>query len=72
MKKPLKEVFKNIEWGRDTVLKDTIYNSMKAGIDYFLLPEWYDIDNLDTLNRWRLSKSFKNGQTKTIYSTDNH
>ncbi|NWF75228.1 MAG: TIGR04282 family arsenosugar biosynthesis glycosyltransferase [Nitrospirae bacterium] len=72
MKKPLEDVFKNIEWGRDMVLKDTISNAMNAGINYFLLPEWYDIDDLDTLNRWRLSKTSKNGQTKALYSKDNH
>lgn len=56
MKKPYEEIFKNIIWGRDTVLEDTISNAVNAGISYFLLPEWYDIDDIDRLNRWRLSK----------------
>ncbi|MGQ9569868.1 MAG: TIGR04282 family arsenosugar biosynthesis glycosyltransferase [Thermodesulfovibrionales bacterium] len=56
MKKPYKEIFKNIVWGRDRVLKDTISNAINAGISYFLLSEWYDIDDTNTLNRWRLSK----------------
>ncbi len=62
MKKPHKEIFKNILWGRDTVLRDTIFNAINAGICYFLLPEWYDIDDLNTLSRWGLGKK-EIGQT---------
>jgi rSAM/selenodomain-associated transferase 1 len=56
MKKPIGSVFKNIELGSNTVLKDTVSNALFAGINYFLLPDWYDIDDLSTLNRWRFSK----------------
>jgi len=55
MKEPLEMVFKNIEWGCDTVLKNTILLARTAGKSYFLLSEWYDIDDFNTLNRWRLS-----------------
>lgn len=54
MKEPIEMVFKNIEWGTDKVLKDTILNARTAGKSYFLLSEWYDIDDFNTLNRWRL------------------
>ncbi|MGB9716346.1 MAG: TIGR04282 family arsenosugar biosynthesis glycosyltransferase [Thermodesulfovibrionales bacterium] len=56
MKKPLDEIFKSIQWGQDTVLKDTISNALNLGISYFLLPEWYDIDEIDNLKRWRLNR----------------
>jgi rSAM/selenodomain-associated transferase 1 len=54
MKEPLEMVFKNIEWGSDTVLNDTILHAHTAKKSYFLLSEWYDIDDFNTLNRWRL------------------
>lgn len=52
MKKPLDILFKNMQWGSDTVLKDTVTHAVNAGINYFLLPQWYDVDNLNNLNRW--------------------
>jgi rSAM/selenodomain-associated transferase 1 len=54
MKEPLEMVFKNIEWGSNTVLNDTILHAYTAKKSYFLLSEWYDIDDFNTLNRWRL------------------
>ncbi len=54
MKNPFDMLFKNIEWGSDKVLKDTVSKAHSAGISYFLLPEWYDIDDLRSLSRWRL------------------
>lgn len=56
MRKPHEEIFKNTVWGRDTVLKDTISNVVNAGLSYFLLPEWYDIDDFVSLNRWRSNR----------------
>jgi rSAM/selenodomain-associated transferase 1 len=57
MNKPHEVVFEGIQWGHETVLKDTICRAKAADISYFLLSEWYDIDNLDRLNRWRTKKS---------------
>ena len=54
MSKPYDRIFKNIKWGHDSVLKETISNANAAGISYFLLPEWYDIDDLNSLDRWRI------------------
>src|SRR3990170_4875312 len=54
MKNPFDMLFKNIEWGSDKVLKYTVSKAHSAGISYFLLPEWYDIDDLRSLSRWRL------------------
>ncbi|MEW6003246.1 MAG: TIGR04282 family arsenosugar biosynthesis glycosyltransferase [Nitrospirota bacterium] len=50
-------LFKNVRWGTDTVLRDTINIADDAAIRYFLLPIWYDIDNLDSLNRWKRNHS---------------
>ena len=54
MKNPFDMLFKNIEWGSDKVLKYTVSKAHSAGISYFLLPEWYDIDDLRSLSRWKL------------------
>ncbi len=54
MKNPFDMLFKNIEWGSDKVLKCTVSKAYSAGISYFLLPEWYDIDDLRSLSRWKL------------------
>lgn len=56
MSKPHEAVFEGIQWGHETVLKDTICRAKAAGISYFLLSEWYDIDNLYHLKRWRMKK----------------
>lgn len=53
MKRPMETVFKDIKWGSSTVMKDTISIAEKKGIDYFLLPRWYDIDNIESLDRWK-------------------
>jgi len=47
-------IFKDVNWGYKNVLKDTVSKADAAGISYFLLPEWYDIDDLNSLNRWKL------------------
>jgi uncharacterized protein len=54
MNKPHEVIFEGIQWGHETVLRDTICRAKAAGISYFLLPEWYDIDDLNGFNRWRL------------------
>ncbi len=54
MNKPHEVIFEGIQWGYESVLRDTICRAKAAGISYFLLPEWYDIDDLDGLNRWRM------------------
>lgn len=53
MNSPVDSVFKGINWGHHNVLKETISAAEEEGISYFLLPEWYDIDDLDTLMRWK-------------------
>lgn len=60
MNKPLNEIFKDIVWGSKHVFQDTLLKAKEANINFFLLPEWYDIDDLESLIRWmvgHLSKS---------------
>lgn len=53
MNKPLNLIFNNISWGSDEVLKKTLLMTKKANIKYSLLPEWYDIDDLEGLKQWK-------------------
>jgi len=46
---PRQEVFQSIQWGTSSVLAETI--AKLAHTDYKLLPEWYDIDDRDDLDR---------------------
>lgn len=52
MTTPLDTIFKSIPWGTAGVLKGSILKAEKAGIRYFLLPQWYDIDDVKDLQRW--------------------
>ena len=52
MKKLIEGIFKGVKWGTEDALKHTIANADDAGINYSLLPEWYDIDDLESLKRW--------------------
>lgn len=60
MNKPLDIIFKNIQWGSSTVIKDTVSIAEKEGIEYFLLPQWYDIDDVEGLRKWQNSRLFYN------------
>lgn len=52
--KPLpKTMFDSIQWGSSKVLMDTVRNAKNLSINYFLLNSWYDIDDQDSLNRWK-------------------
>jgi rSAM/selenodomain-associated transferase 1 len=46
-------VFEGIEWGTDRVLQQTIRRLQSAGVSFALLPEWYDIDTAEDLERLR-------------------
>lgn len=53
MNRPLDIIFKGIKWGSNSVLKDTISIANNEGIGYFLLPQWYDIDDIESLRQWK-------------------
>lgn len=52
MKRPADYLFKDMPWGSPEVLGRTINILKKQKIPYSLLPEWYDIDNLEALKRY--------------------
>ncbi len=52
LKAPIDSLFKNIRWGSSQVLRDTIKIAEIEGITYSLLPQWYDIDDVESLKRW--------------------
>lgn len=46
-----RQLFTRIAWGTDTVARTTCERAAKIGLPTMLLPEWYDIDDVETL-RW--------------------
>lgn len=55
MKRPLDTIFRDTPWGSPDVLKRTISKVVRENLSYYLLPPWYDIDDLKTLKRWLIS-----------------
>ena len=51
LKHPHHQLFTRIAWGTDTVAKATCECAAEIGLATTLLPEWYDIDDVETL-RW--------------------
>ena len=79
LKRPHKELFAQIEWGTQTVFDRTRDRAAEIGLATTLLPEWYDIDDFDTLGWLRdeltgKSKRFRGGSpasaTRTFLATE--
>jgi uncharacterized protein len=51
LKYPHRQLFAQIEWGTNTVARATCGRADEIGLATTLLPEWYDIDDIETL-RW--------------------
>jgi rSAM/selenodomain-associated transferase 1 len=49
LKHPHRELFAKIQWGTETVAQTTLKRAAEIGLEATLLPEWYDIDDLETL-----------------------
>ena len=49
LKRPHRELFMQIEWGTETVFGATRERAADIGLAATLLPEWYDIDTIETL-----------------------
>jgi hypothetical protein len=45
------ELFVNIKWSSDTVLQTTLQRARELKLSHYLLPTWYDVDDLKTLRR---------------------
>lgn len=52
LRRPIDSLFKDIKWGSKTVMIDTLKIAEREKISYFLLPQWYDIDDIEDLRRW--------------------
>jgi rSAM/selenodomain-associated transferase 1 len=51
LKQPHRELFARIAWGTDTVARATCDRAREIGLATTLLPEWYDVDDIESL-RW--------------------
>jgi glycosyltransferase A (GT-A) superfamily protein (DUF2064 family) len=51
LKHPHQELFARIAWGTETVAGATCERAREIGLATTLLPEWYDVDDIETL-RW--------------------
>lgn len=52
LKSPTRVLFENIPWSTDRVLELTLAAAARAGLSAFLLPKWYDIDDLEALRKF--------------------
>ena len=50
LKSPHRQLFTQIEWGTDTVFSRTCERAAEICLATTLLPEWYDIDDVETLH----------------------
>jgi rSAM/selenodomain-associated transferase 1 len=55
MRQLLPQLFTSIDWGTPRVLRQSMDTAEKAGIVAALLPEWYDIDTNDDLEKFQAS-----------------
>jgi rSAM/selenodomain-associated transferase 1 len=51
LKRPHRQLFTEVAWGTETVARRTCERAAEIGLATTLLPEWYDVDDLETL-RW--------------------
>lgn len=51
LKHPHKHLFMEIAWGTESVARSTCERAAEIGLATTLLPEWYDVDDIETL-RW--------------------
>jgi rSAM/selenodomain-associated transferase 1 len=49
LKCPHRQLFTQIAWGTETVARSTRERAAEIGLAMELLPEWYDIDDMETL-----------------------
>ena len=49
LKHPHRQLFTQIEWGTETVFNRTYQRAAEIGLATTVLPEWYDIDDIEAL-----------------------
>ena len=50
LKKLTPDIFQDIVWSEDTVLRDTLGRVQSGGLSCALLPLWYDVDDMKSLS----------------------
>jgi uncharacterized protein len=60
-----RHVFTGVQWGTDTVAGRTLDRAAEIGLAAFLLPEWYDIDDLKTLGWLREELAGRSGHFRS-------
>ena len=53
MNQPVPEIFSGMTWSHDQVLADTVHRLTRLGIDFTLLPQWFDVDKVGDIARLR-------------------
>ncbi|MFB3785739.1 MAG: TIGR04282 family arsenosugar biosynthesis glycosyltransferase [bacterium] len=54
LSRPAPELFTNVPWSTPHVLRTTLAKAADLGLSVAILPEWYDVDTAEDLNRlWR-------------------
>jgi rSAM/selenodomain-associated transferase 1 len=66
LKSPHRRVFEAIDWGTEVVATQTLERAGEIGLECVVLPEWYDVDDAETLGWLRSelageSARFRNG-----------
>jgi len=51
LKKPHRRMFDDITWSTERVAEQTLERAREIKLDMHLLPEWYDVDDVDCLRR---------------------
>ena len=49
LKEPVLSIFQNVAWSSSNVLRTTLQNAQKAKKKIYLLPQWYDVDDRNSL-----------------------
>jgi hypothetical protein len=68
LKRPHRRLFEEIAWGTEAVAEQTLERANEIGLEAVTLPEWYDVDDAETLGWLRselagCSTRFRNGGT---------
>jgi rSAM/selenodomain-associated transferase 1 len=53
MNQPVPEIFSGMTWSHDQVLAETVQRLTRLGIDFTLLPQWFDVDKVGDIARLR-------------------
>jgi uncharacterized protein len=51
LKNPHRRMFDDITWSTERVAEQTLERALEIKLDVHLLPEWYDVDDIDCLRR---------------------